>query len=615
MITPPTPYGILTRARQKKPLYFVQFGAVGDGSIIPALDEEFSTGRIKNASKDRKDWMLMPSGASQTVSVLGGRSTIGELQISIIDRGGYMTKFATTYEWKNRKVTLMAGYYDLPEEQYIPMFFGLVNNVEISSDGTTWIWTVTDLQRVTNAKTAFTGSTQLTQPMHGPTSYAVINNDQANADPGNPEAGVEAEFPTQSEAQGYIDEQSDPSKYQIRVVPESVMAFVRSIENFAPTSIQGTRGQVNLLRIDDEVMAYLSSDDGGDEGASFKLSTRGMFGTAIKNHDMNATVVNFVVLDGNPLDILLQLYTSINGDGTNGPYDVLPAGQGAKIDQDLVDVAGIEAQRDRFLDGYRMQFFIQEAMNIKTFIETEILKIINAFPLVKNDGRLSVKLTTVPLPTDVTAEFTDSNLAGLPSFQLNLQSQKNFFNRVDFQYDYDDIAGEFNTQTIVLNLESELKADEVSVIKMVSKGLRKGNIYQGDRVVTRYSNQVFKRFSKGCPTINADSFYTNHLVELGDFVTIRSAYLPDLVTRQRNGEPVICWVVDKVINWEVGQVHFILQATGFLSTRRYFVIAPNSYPDYLAATEEQRKYGFVSKRLGPKSGVMSNGDNGYYITP
>jgi hypothetical protein len=555
----------MTRALAKKPLYYVQFGPVGDGSIVPALIDEFSTGIISNATKTRKDWMTVPSGGSQSVDELGGTSTIGQIQFQLQDVGGYVTKMVSTYKMKNRVTTVYAGYVGLPESQYIPIFRGLLNAVRLSSDAASWTFSVMDFQRMANT-TIFNMESQTQSDVSATDMHLTI----------------------------------DPP-------PSTTSPW------FAPTTAWGERGSVNFLIVDDEIVSYSSWTDNGNS-VTVNLSQRGLFGSQPKSHNSGATVDAFILLQGNPLDIYMQILMSKKGDKTNGPYDVLPYGQGCGIDQKYIDVKGIEAQRDRFVPNLTMCFEVKSSSDgedAQDFTESEVLKVLLAFPLIKNDGRLSVKKCTLPFATDITAHFSDDNIVGIPTFDLSIESNKLFFNEVDFLYDYDPVSDEYTSERVNLDLDSAAAADERAAFQVKSKGVRGGIVLGGDEMIDSYAKQIFYRYGKGCPTITLETHYSQLMVELGDFVDITCSYLPNLFSRSKGGTPILCEVVDKSINFQSGRISFTLRATGYISTDRWCIIGPNELPDYALATSEQRNYGYICN----DNGLMPSGEKGYKITP
>ncbi len=64
-----------------------------------------------------------------------------------------------------------------------------------------------------------------------------------------------------------------------------------------------------------------------------------------------------------------------------------------------------------------------------------------------------------------------------------------------------------------------------------------------------------------------------------------------------------------------------LLGIGFTQILKIGVISPTSYlnggsfPGYIQASSDQRKYGFVGLKVGTSIAQMSNGDGGYYVGP
>jgi hypothetical protein len=126
--------------------------------------------------------------------------------------------------------------------------------------------------------------------------------------------------------------------------------------------------------------------------ASYTIETADITRALRREVFLTATQDAPFIIGGHPLTIALQILTS-TGQGTNGPYDVLPEEDGIGIPQAFVDVAGIEALREDFpFDGYC--FTITGPQIAKTWLEQEIFKTINGYPLVRQDGTLTVKLYT-----------------------------------------------------------------------------------------------------------------------------------------------------------------------------------------------------------------------------
>ena len=563
MITPNDIYKDRLKEKDRRPVYYVTFGAVGDGSLVVALPDEYATAHIYLPTKTRETWLYDITGVSQGISTLAGTSTIGQLSFKLLDRDSKITKLISSYPMKNRTITLYGGFAGLPEEFYFPIFVGCLNNINLSSDGTSWIFTATDFQRL-EKQTVFANKARLATTM--------LSTD------------LECQFNTTT--------------------------------GFAPHSESGTSlGECFFVKIDDEVIGYESMS-----GGSVKGLRRGLHGTTAEDHDYGAEVVNFTILDGNPIDIMLWIMTSTGASQTggtlNGDYDLLPASMGCGISTTYIDIAHIEEQRDSIIGAdKRMRFYMFEETEAKDFIQKEILKVLNSYPTIRPDGKLSIKAYSAPLRKSTLPSFDDSNIVGMPRYSQNMQSQSTFFNEVQIKMDFNPLAGEFDTEYYALDSESQAKTQEAAQLVIESKGLRSSYLYKGVPYVNEYSGKVFHRFSKGAPGVQVEVFYDNHLIEVGDLVSLDTLTLPNLLTGERTGLNLVCEVIEKSYNFPRGTITFSLLATEYQKARKYFIIAPNDVPDYSSSTTAQKEYGFIGKSLTTDVCVQNDGSLGSYIAP
>lgn len=111
-------------------------------------------------------------------------------------------------------------------------------------------------------------------------------------------------------------------------------------------------------------------------------------------------------LEGHPFDIALQILLS-TGTGTNTEYDVLTKEDGLGIPSIWIDVEGIEAARDLFPDDVYC-FDIRDRASALEWLETEIWKPTNAYPVIIQGGRLTFRSYIAPLPEPVEVELSEA---------------------------------------------------------------------------------------------------------------------------------------------------------------------------------------------------------------
>jgi hypothetical protein len=126
------------------------------------------------------------------------------------------------------------------------------------------------------------------------------------------------------------------------------------------------------------------------DGVTFEITASDIHRTTRRSVFLSATTASPVILTGNQLTLALQILTS-TGAGTNGAYDVLAAQNGLAIPTGFIDIKAIEALRDSEFPAEVFSFAIKAAVDAGSFLESEILKPSNCYPIVLQDGRLSFR--------------------------------------------------------------------------------------------------------------------------------------------------------------------------------------------------------------------------------
>lgn len=124
-----------------------------------------------------------------------------------------------------------------------------------------------------------------------------------------------------------------------------------------------------FLKIGKEFVGYTSKDDGAK---SFSGLTRGEFNTTPEDYEDGDDVYIAEQLAGNPLTAILKILISGGGGGT---YDTLTDGLG--IDESLIDVATIESIRDELFPNLSFTMHLYNIENALQEIEKELLAPLN----------------------------------------------------------------------------------------------------------------------------------------------------------------------------------------------------------------------------------------------
>ena len=277
-----------------------------------------------------------------------------------------------------------------------------------------------------------------------------------------------------------------------------------------------------------------------------------------------------VTLSGNPIDILLKVLTS-TGAGTNGAYDLLAAVNALGINNAYINVAEIEGVRDDWFPGnsHSMSFTISKRIKAKDFIEKEILKILNLYPVVDGQGRFSVKPFKPPLPTSDSQSVDKDTIIGMPQWDNNLAA---LVNETEHFYDWNTGTEKYDTiDHYVESTSVNNRGPGKKPIVLKSKGLTTGE--DGFDIMATRSSRIFERFAVPPVKINFNTFFSKWLSEAGDIISFTHPNMPDIEAGTRGITAKRMEVISRSIDWVRGRVKFSLLDTGF-GKGKYGVISP-----------------------------------------
>ena len=105
------------------------------------------------------------------------------------------------------------------------------------------------------------------------------------------------------------------------------------------------------------------------------------------------------------------------------------------MDIDYINISNIEAVRDDWYpgDSHYMKFTITKREKAKDWLEREIFKVLNIYPVVDGDGKFNLKPFKPPIAgRDTLQDFDEDNIIGLPTYDMNLAG---LINECEFHYD------------------------------------------------------------------------------------------------------------------------------------------------------------------------------------
>lgn len=629
------PYVNATNQLQKKPVFYVKFGAVVGplGITNPALQEEYASGPILNATKARKRLLYNPGARSNQIDPLRCHTTFSSMQITLIDLNGEISKLVSNYTMKNRMVTLYAGYQNISESDFMP-FTAQIDNWMKTSDGTGYIFfLVGPLKNF--LKNILSGHTRLSQKYNvGDSIMFVTSLDNRFAGSTDLQDGQGARnfIKVGDCVYSYLGRGNEildgTVLWMTAPAPTGVAGQINKWKTstaytVGQTVYTGTAGNAKFFTC---VRAGTSASSGtGPVGPGVPMffgvkfiQPMGTGSLQDANHDSGETVDNYVLYQGNPVTLMLQIMLSTgvgtNWSGTGTNYDVLPYGQGIGIPYSLVNITHIEEQRDVFLRSVVVQqFFHEESQGIK-FFEDHLCQTLCFWLFENRQGQADVTFFYVPMGTLDAVTINDSLIIGSPQYDANLQTGAEFVNQSTVYYDFQPTSGSDDSYISLISIfdsNSQTKYREASSLEIKAKFFK--TIFGGGRLAFRSASMFINLYKDPPPKINCKMLYSTHLINVGDVVNVGSKFFPDPKSAFGAATPQYAICVMLTPNFNNGSVDGTFLGFGFNATGRSAGIAPDGTPDYASATDQQKQvYAFISDDT---TGLMPNGDPPYLITP
>jgi hypothetical protein len=276
-----------------------------------------------------------------------------------------------------------------------------------------------------------------------------------------------------------------------------------------------------------------------------------------------------------------------------------------------IDVATINAYRDLVFPGIQFNFSLTKAPEAQAFIEKELLAPLGLYALTLADGKFSIR-GFLPLPGSIVSQFSFSqdNVETLPT-----PAESELINVVVHRFDHN--GDKFAVGNVEIEAASETKFNQQGSHIIESLGMK--SALQGFGLARLIAQGIFNRFADKNLTMKSLTAHWNEaaLLEIGDFVKLSHPFVPNRVTGAL-GITNQFFVVTKVSRvYMKGQVKISLddaaqvQLGGGIDPAGLgpFKIAPNTVPEWAAASQEQKeKYMFVGDKT---DGKMSDDEDAH----
>lgn len=275
---------------------------------------------------------------------------------------------------------------------------------------------------------------------------------------------------------------------------------------------------------------------------------------------------------GNPINIMLAIMTS-TGSASNGTYDFLDNANALGISQSYMRISHIEEERDRWFNGLYFTWNIRKREVAKTWLEQEIWKPLNIYPVIRGDGTFDIVHYHPPMPAIIDRDplvLDRSVIIGNPKWDQNLPGM---INEIEFNFDVNS-ADEYGTTIWHIDADSiNSRGPGKTVLQIDSQGLT--TAAGGEDFVERRAAKVFLRYAEPPPKITLKVFFNRHLAEAGDIVPVTHDKIPDIRLGVRGITSHYMEVINRQVNHERGYCQFTLLDTSWRG-ENFGVVAPTA---------------------------------------
>jgi hypothetical protein len=315
-------------------------------------------------------------------------------------------------------------------------------------------------------------------------------------------------------------------------------------------------------------------------------------------------------LQGNPLDLFLAVLQNFVGLGQKAglPQSQWTLYQPPNVStlinpNPYVDVPGVLAMKNQYFSGDWMEFRISDATTAKDWIETQLLKPLGLYTIVRASGAFSLKqMKSVPSLTPV-ASLDNTQIVGIPQMDrepvLNVLRGRLNVNKAPAE---DNRAGkQFQGTWVWWSQASITQYLQQYIHEVESQGLitpRGGFMRLG-----LLAQRIFARHGFGTPWYSFDCSGSYMGVELADIVGVTHPKMLDYVTGLTGISNVPCEVIERQPDYDKGTMSLkvldtrFMQETAPASGVRAF--APIGTPTWDASSPtEQAEFFYVSNAAG-----------------
>ncbi len=332
-----------------------------------------------------------------------------------------------------------------------------------------------------------------------------------------------------------------------------------------------------FLKVDDEFVSYASKDLVNNR---FNGVIRGELNSVPATHKIYTNVTLVETITDNPLNIILKILIS-NGGG--GSYDTLQDGLG--IDENLIDIAEIEALRD--------ELFLDDEFTLSIYNVTSALKFIETELLMPNGLRFTTSINSkVTLAVLDKARFVEEvdvinedTITKFPKWSID---GTKVTNQIEVRWNYSEGTKSWQNKDVFVDEDSIDLYGAQTPLKFDFKGIKES--LDGQVLVDDFGSRLLARLSSPTPEIQINTQIDKSLQTIGDKAYLESSKIPAVDGTLNFASDLE--IVSRAINQTTGDVTLKLAFTSFTSIRSGF-IAPS---DLITSTVSQKKVNVAAGR-------------------
>jgi hypothetical protein len=144
MIQTSSEFDVRNAVLGKKPIYVFAIGGQDRVYTTHDLTAEGVTGTVP----EYRAWLKTPQGATQSIDVLNGQSSIGELELEVIEQNGEMRTLVGGTTLEGKRAVLSIGYPGMAYENFVVLHTYQLYKIMPSKTYTSWLFCARDQQLV-----------------------------------------------------------------------------------------------------------------------------------------------------------------------------------------------------------------------------------------------------------------------------------------------------------------------------------------------------------------------------------------------------------------------------------------------------------------------------------